>query len=167
MVMVHVNDETMGRVNGGGEYAFGTQASLTAISNPGYYFVKWNDDNTDNPRTLTVTADTTLTAIFTKDEENPDDPDNPDTPDNPDDPSDPSDPLTPPTANESALIAAPIAYVQGRTAYLADGLGEVEAFMMTGQRVYRGTARTLTLPRPGIYVLRVVADGRRCKVVVK
>ncbi|MDE7104075.1 MAG: chitobiase/beta-hexosaminidase C-terminal domain-containing protein, partial [Bacteroidales bacterium] len=82
-------------------------------------------------------------------------------------PGDPSDPLTPPTANESALTAAPIAYVQGRTAYLADGLGEVEAFTATGQRVYRGTARTITLPRPGIYVLRVVADGRRCKVVVK
>ncbi len=72
-----------------------------------------------------------------------------------------------PTANEATLSAAPIAYVQGRTAYLADGLGEVEAFTATGQRVYRGTDRTITLPRPGIYVLRVVADGRRCKVVVK
>ncbi|MDE5559042.1 MAG: chitobiase/beta-hexosaminidase C-terminal domain-containing protein, partial [Bacteroidales bacterium] len=74
---------------------------------------------------------------------------------------------TDPTANESALSAAPIAYVQGRTAYLADGLGEVEAFTMAGQRVYSGSDRTITLPRPGIYVLRVVADGRRCKVIVK
>ncbi|MDE5735481.1 MAG: hypothetical protein K2H65_00170, partial [Bacteroidales bacterium] len=125
-----------------------------------------------NPRTLTVTRDTTFTAIFAKDEDNPDNPDDPDNPDNPDTPDTPDTPDNPdnpdtPTANEAALTAAPFAYVQGRTAYLADGLGEVEAFTMTGQRVYRGTARTLTLPRPGIYVLRVVADGRRCKVVVK
>ena len=151
-VTLSVNDETMGAVSGGDTYTFGAEATLTAIPNPGYYFVRWDDGNTANPRILTVTEDITLTAIFAKDET---------------DPSDPSDPLTPPTANEAALSAAPIAYVQGRTAYLADGLGEVEAFTATGQRVYRGTARTITLPRPGIYVLRVVADGRRCKVVVK
>ncbi len=79
-------------------------------------------------------------------------------------------PLMPPvdtTANESSLTALPFAYVQGRTAYLADDLGEVEAFAATGQRVYRGSDRSITLPRPGVYVLRVVADGRRSKVVVR
>ena len=142
-VTVRANDETMGIVMGGGEYELDAQATLVAIPNPGYYFVRWDDGKTANPRILTVTEDMTLTAIFAKNGD------------------------TPPTANESALSAAPIAYVQGRTAYLADGLGEVEAFTATGQRVYRGTDRTVTLPRPGIYVLRVVADGRRCKVVVK
>ena len=72
-----------------------------------------------------------------------------------------------PTANESALSVAPFAYVQGRTAYISDGLGEVEAFTAAGQRVYRGSDRSVTLPRPGVYVLRVVADGRRCKMVVR
>ncbi|MDE6439710.1 MAG: hypothetical protein K2K51_01630 [Bacteroidales bacterium] len=140
----------MGRVTGGGDYEPGAQATIEAIPNSGYRFVRWQNyslsyaDQTKNPLALTVNDDITLTAIFAK---------NGDTP--------------PPTANEATLSAAPIAYVQGRTAYLADGLGEVEAFTATGQRVYRGTARTLTLPRPGIYVLRVVADGRRCKVVVK
>ncbi len=79
-------------------------------------------------------------------------------------------PLTPPidtTANESALSAAPFAYVQGRTAYLADGLGEVEAFTVTGQCVYRGFDHTIELLRPGVYVLCVVSDGRCCKVVVR
>ncbi|MDE5735528.1 MAG: hypothetical protein K2H65_00410, partial [Bacteroidales bacterium] len=84
-------------------------------------------------------------------------PDDPDDPDNPDDPS----------ANESALAAAPFAYVQGHTVYLTDGLGEVEAFTAVGQRVYRGRERAITLPRTGIYVLRVVADGRRCKIIVR
>ena len=154
LVTVRVNDESMGRVEGGGEYASGEQIILEAIPGEGYHFVKWDDGNTDNPRPLAVISDITLTATFAKNETEPSEP------------TDPSDP-TDPTANESALTAAPIAYVQGRTAYLADGLGEVEAFTATGQRVYRGTDRTITLPRPGIYVLRVVADGRRCKVIVK
>ncbi|MBD5389703.1 leucine-rich repeat domain-containing protein, partial [bacterium] len=140
VITLQVNNESMGRVTGGGEYELDEQVKLEAIPNAGYHFEKWDDGNTDNPRRLTVTCDMVLTAMFAKDA---------------------------PTANESALTAAPIAYVQGRTAYLADGLGEVEAFTATGQRVYRGTDRTLTLPRPGIYVLRVVADGRRCKVVVR
>ncbi|MDE5742778.1 MAG: leucine-rich repeat protein, partial [Bacteroidales bacterium] len=151
-VTLRANDGSMGLVVGGGEFNLDEQITVAAIPNPGYYFVRWDDGNTANPRILTVTGDITLTAIFAKNGNNP---------------SDPSDPLTPPTANESALTAAPIAYVQGRTAYISDGLGEVEAFTAAGQRVYRGTDRTLTLPRPGIYVLRVVADGRRCKVVVK
>ncbi|MDE6106216.1 MAG: leucine-rich repeat protein, partial [Bacteroidales bacterium] len=143
MVIAQANDETMGSVTGSGQYELDEQVKLEAIPNEGYHFEKWDDGNTDNPRLLTVTCDVVLTAMFAKDVP------------------------TPPAANESPLSAAPIAYVQGRTAYLSDGLGEVEAFTATGQRVYRGTDRTVTLPRPGIYVLRVVADGRRCKVVVK
>ena len=142
-VTAQANDETMGSVIGGGQYKIDEKITLEAIPNDGYHFEKWDDGNTDNPRLLTVTCDVVLTAMFTKDVP------------------------TPPTANESALSAAPIAYVQGRTAYLADGLGEVEAFTSTGQRVYRGFDRTVTLPRPGVYILRVVPDGRRCKVVVR
>ena len=134
------SNESMGFVTGGGEYKLDEQVTLEAISNEGYHFVRWDDGNTDNPRRLTVTCDITLTAVFAKGN---------------------------PTANEAALSAAPFAYVQGRTAYLTDGLGEVEAFTATGQRVYRGTDRTITLPRPGVYILRVVADGRRCKVAVR
>ncbi len=81
------------------------------------------------------------------------------------DPDDPDDPDHP--AIEGIAEAAPFAYVQGHTVYLADGLGEVEAFTAIGQRVYRGYDRAITLPRPGVYVLRVVTDGRRCKVIVR
>lgn len=94
----------------------------------------------------------------------PSDPSNPDEPgEDPDAPSTPSDT----TFNEAALAAAPFAYVQGHTVYLTDGLGAVEAFTAVGQRVYRGHDRAIALPRPGMYILRVVADGRRCKVVVR
>ncbi|MCI5716285.1 MAG: T9SS type A sorting domain-containing protein, partial [Bacteroidales bacterium] len=35
-----------------------------ATANEGYRFVIWNDGNTDNPRTVTLTSDTSFTAIF-------------------------------------------------------------------------------------------------------
>jgi hypothetical protein len=39
-------------------------AIIEATTNSGYRFVQWNDGITDNPRTITVTQDTTFTAIF-------------------------------------------------------------------------------------------------------
>ena len=37
---------------------------IIAVSNYGYYFTKWSDGNTDNPRTIVLTQDTTFTAEF-------------------------------------------------------------------------------------------------------
>jgi hypothetical protein len=39
-------------------------AVIAATPLAGYQFLQWSDDNTDNPRTLTLTQDTVLTAIF-------------------------------------------------------------------------------------------------------
>ena len=39
-------------------------AQISATPNYGYHFVKWSDGNTDNPRTITLTQDITLTAEF-------------------------------------------------------------------------------------------------------
>ena len=39
-------------------------AQISATANFGYHFVQWSDGNTDNPRTLTLTQDTVLTAEF-------------------------------------------------------------------------------------------------------
>jgi len=38
--------------------------SLSTVPNEGYYFVQWSDGITDNPRTIVVTKDTTISAIF-------------------------------------------------------------------------------------------------------
>ena len=63
-VNTDVNDPSMGSVSGGGEYSEGETVTLIATPKEGYHFVKWSDENTDNPRTITVTGETNLTAIF-------------------------------------------------------------------------------------------------------
>lgn len=60
------NDEKMGTVVGSGTYKENAEATLVALPNPGYKFVRWSDTNTDNPRVITVTEDLTLFAIFEK-----------------------------------------------------------------------------------------------------
>ena len=42
----------------------GTTLTLQAIPDAGYQFNGWSDGNSDNPRSLTVTGNTTLTAAF-------------------------------------------------------------------------------------------------------
>ena len=59
-----VNPEGAGSVTGGGTYQEGSSITLTAISNAGYMFNHWNDGNTSNPRTVTVTQNATYTAYY-------------------------------------------------------------------------------------------------------
>ncbi len=42
------------------------QSVIYAVANNGYSFSHWSDNNTQNPRTLTVTQDTALIAYFTQ-----------------------------------------------------------------------------------------------------
>ena len=63
-ITVISDNDSMGTVSGGGEYEVGTEITITAIPNEGYHFVSWNDGNTDNPRTITVTEDATYIASF-------------------------------------------------------------------------------------------------------
>ena len=58
------NSTAMGSVSGGGTYTYLHEMSLTATPAFGYHFVQWNDQNTDNPRTITVTRDSAFTAQF-------------------------------------------------------------------------------------------------------
>ena len=63
-VTVKTNNDAWGTVVGGGTFADGATATLTATPAEGYQFVKWDDGVKDNPRTVTVTANVTYTAIF-------------------------------------------------------------------------------------------------------
>ena len=60
-------NNNMGTVSGGGTYEEGTQATITATPAENHHFVSWNDGNTDNPRTITVTGDATYIANFAED----------------------------------------------------------------------------------------------------
>lgn len=59
-----VTPENAGTVTGGGTYPEGTEVELDASANEGYVFTRWDDGNTDNPRTITVRCDITYTAVF-------------------------------------------------------------------------------------------------------
>lgn len=57
-------DNEKGTVSGGGNFAYGATSQISATANEHYTFARWNDNNTQNPRTVTVTSDMTYTAYF-------------------------------------------------------------------------------------------------------
>ena len=66
MYTVNVVSENplLGSVSGGGTYPAGAVIQISATPSPGARFVSWDDGNTDNPRSVTVTGDVTYTAKF-------------------------------------------------------------------------------------------------------
>ncbi|MGN0226729.1 MAG: leucine-rich repeat protein, partial [Paludibacteraceae bacterium] len=60
-----VNPE-WGTTAGGKSALYLDEVEISATANYGYHFVKWNDNNTSNPRTVSVTEDKTYTATFAK-----------------------------------------------------------------------------------------------------
>ena len=63
-ITVESDDITMGSVSGGGIAMSGGEVTIHALANEGYHFVRWNDNDTNADRTITVTADATYTAYF-------------------------------------------------------------------------------------------------------
>ncbi len=61
---VDENSTDMGVVAGAGTYVENASVQISAIPNTGYHFTAWNDDNTDNPRTVAMDADKEFTASF-------------------------------------------------------------------------------------------------------
>ena len=68
-ITVVSGDYSLGSVNGSGTYTDGTEQIISAIATKeGYKFSKWNDENTDNPRTIMVDGDAIYIASFCVDE---------------------------------------------------------------------------------------------------
>ena len=65
-IILYVDTTTHGTCSGGGSYNYLSNRTITANANYGYHFTQWSDGNTDNPRTITLTQDTSFTAQFTK-----------------------------------------------------------------------------------------------------
>ena len=57
-------NESQGSVSGGGTFDDGSTQTIQATPQPGYAFDKWSDGSTQNPRTVKLTSDLTLTASF-------------------------------------------------------------------------------------------------------
>ena len=60
-------NETMGTVSEGGQFEYLAEVEISATPNPGYLFVKWNDNDTNSTRTITVTGNKTYRATFAVD----------------------------------------------------------------------------------------------------
>ena len=63
-VTLSANNDNLGSTNGAGSYREGSVATISATPSSHCRFVKWDDDNTDNPRSITVNSAVTLEAIF-------------------------------------------------------------------------------------------------------
>ncbi len=61
---VATSDSAAGMAFGGGMFRSMSEVEIYAEAGDGYRFAAWNDGNTDNPRTVEVYCDTTLTAMF-------------------------------------------------------------------------------------------------------
>ena len=61
-----VSANTGGTAIGGGVLINGSESTFTLQATPDadHHFLRWSDGNTDNPRTLTISADKTLSADF-------------------------------------------------------------------------------------------------------
>ena len=55
---------SQGTVSGGGTFDDGSTQTIQATPQPGFAFDKWSDGNMENPRTVKLTSDLTLTASF-------------------------------------------------------------------------------------------------------
>ena len=58
------SDDNRGYVYGAGQFKPNTPIEISAYPRFGYHFTQWSDGNTDNPRTIVLTCDTTFTAEF-------------------------------------------------------------------------------------------------------
>lgn len=63
-----------GSVEGAGTYEEGKSVTLRAMPNDGYEFKEWSDGNTSATRAISINANQTLTAYFTKKTVEPTDP---------------------------------------------------------------------------------------------
>lgn len=63
-ISVTSNNLEYGQVSGGATVNENETVVISATANENYHFLKWNDDNTQNPRTLTANSNQSYTAIF-------------------------------------------------------------------------------------------------------
>ena len=66
-LLILSNATGRGKVSGSGNFLQGTRVEIAAMPRAGYHFTRWQDNNTDNPRTILMTTNLTYTAYFDRD----------------------------------------------------------------------------------------------------
>lgn len=141
------DNSVMGTVTGGGPYATGETAVLTAVAYPGYHFLRWQDNITDNPRSYRVTHDASFVAYF---EANVG------------------------IENVDGTVYAPIVYANGGRIVVTGAEGEnVCLYDMMGRMlatrqdedVHGGTPLRFDVPVAGVYLVRIGNEVHKVAVV--
>ncbi|MBR5189565.1 MAG: InlB B-repeat-containing protein, partial [Paludibacteraceae bacterium] len=115
-----------GSVTGSGTYDYGTNVTIEAIADKGYHFVKWSDGNKENPRTIIVTENITLSATFELDK----------------------------TPVEDVLITSANVYTRNGILHVEGTETDYYVLDMAGRLIYSGRDAQIQLPR-GVYVVSV------------
>lgn len=63
-VTTAVNPSGFATITGGGSYTYNQSCTLSVTPSDHYRFIKWDDNDTSNPRTFSVTSDVTRTAYI-------------------------------------------------------------------------------------------------------
>ena len=133
-----VNDTLFGYVNvSSGYYRVNNSITIYAIPNEGYEFTQWSDGNTENPRTICITSDTTITAEFRV--------------------------STTPTPVENISDNQTNIYTTNGTLHIEGATENYHILDAAGRLIYSGNASTLQLPR-GIYLITI--NGEVEKIVL-
>lgn len=141
-ITARAENDTMGTVEGGGRFLYGTRVSLKAIPNEGYRFVRWDDESTYNPHNVVVREDAEYTAIFAP---------------------------TAPQAIDQPEAADFRLSLEGRRLSVrgCEGL-PVQVFDIQGRSLYsvqHYQGEAVVLPAAGIYIVRL-SDNEMRRVVV-
>ena len=125
-------DANKGTVSGGGKYEKGTEISIKATPNKGYHFVKWSDNNTENPRVIVVTKDINLTATFELDG----------------------------TPVEDVLITSANIYSSNGKLHVEGAETDYYVLDMAGRLIYSGRDAEVQLPR-GVYLVTIKGEVQK------
>lgn len=145
------DNSTMGFAGGNGTFPAGTQVQIGAVALDGYLFYKWSDSTDNNPKTVTLTNDMMLKALFKVDEGGGEEP---------------------PQGITDVEGVAYMIYTQGNHIVVEqNGNLPVTIFDLMGRQVSRNTAagqKMLSQPlQPGVYMVRVGMSPAQKVVIIE
>lgn len=132
-------DPSMGTVTGGGPYGVGEEATLTAVPFDGYLFDRWDDGNTLNPRTITVTSDATYIAYFVATQ----------------------------SIDDVIADAVKVYILGGQIVVETNQKDEISIYDIVGRKVDGGRKTRFDVPASGVYLVKIGTLPTQKVVVVK